>query len=142
MSERLPIDARLGHLHELINDHPDFELVPASSIDIYCFRYVPNDLADRQDEPEVQALLDQLNKEIVAAVRRGGMQSLMTIAVHKRVALRLSLRRLSRDDVDKVFEAIARWGRLLTKTQFNYERSRELEALSCSSESCFSPTAV
>jgi len=30
--------------------------------DPYCFRYVTNGLAERQDEPEVQGLLDRLNQ--------------------------------------------------------------------------------
>ena len=143
MSELFSNDARLTRLHELVNDHPDFELVPAPSADVYCFRYVPNNLADRQDEPELQRLLDQLNQEIAEAVRRGGMHLPTTVAIGKRVALCLSIsRRTVPENVDATFEAVARWGRLLTRTHFNHETSREVEALPCSSEFCSSPTEV
>src|SRR5205823_3262760 len=61
------------HLHSLVSEHPDFELFPESTVDLYCFRYVPNAVAELQEEPEVQSELDRLNQEIVDAIQRGGL---------------------------------------------------------------------
>lgn len=143
MSELFANEAWAARLHELISDHPDFEIVDAPSIDEYCFRYVPHRLAGRQDESRIQQMLNQLNEEIVAAVRRSGSHLLTTVALRKRVALRLSIRgSMLPEDLEATFEAVARWGRLLTRTHFNYETSREVEALPCSNEFCSSPMEV
>jgi glutamate/tyrosine decarboxylase-like PLP-dependent enzyme len=142
MSEPFSNDAGLGRLHELINDHPDFELLPAPSVNVYSFRYVPNDLADRQDEPEVQRLLDQLNQEIVETVRRHGVELLSTIRVRDCVAMRLSVdsARASEGRIDAAFEALARWGRLITKTHsISYSTETRKETSLCQSESYSSP---
>src|SRR5688572_7945283 len=105
-------------LHNLVSDHPDFEVVCEPTLVRYCFRYVPNGLADRQQEPEVQALLDRLNQEIVEATQRNGLAAVATTRVDARVAIELSLSAdgVSAEEVDATFEAIARWGRLLNKT--------------------------
>lgn len=134
-------DTRLTRLHELVNDHPDFEHVSVTG-DVYCFRYVPHGLGDCQEAPEVRGLIDQLNQEIAEAVLRNGTHLLMRIGIHKRVALRMSICRTTlQEDVDATFEAVARWGRLITKTHFvNYEQLTERETSSCSSEFCSSRT--
>ena len=132
-------------LHDLVREHPDFEVLHEPTLYLYCFRYVPNGLAGRQEEPGVQALLDRLNQEIAEAVQRNGLALLMTTRIGRRVAIRMSIcsHRTSEVDVDATFEAIARWGRLLTKTHsVCYEQPAEMEALPCSSESCSSPTEV
>ena len=134
-----------GHLHDLVREHPDFEVLHEPTLNLYCFRYVPNGLAERLEEGGVQALLDRLNREIVEAVRRGGLTSLTTTRVGGRVALRVSggSHGTSEGDVEAAFEAIARWGRLLTKSHsVRYEKPAEMEAPRCSSESCSSPTEV
>ena len=64
--------ALIYRLHELVSDHPDFEVLRPSSLDGYCFRYIPNELADRRDEPDVQRLLDDLNQQIVGVVQCHG----------------------------------------------------------------------
>ena len=145
MSEPFSNDAGLIRLHELINDHPDFELVAPPSVDVYCFRYVPNHLADRQNEPEVQRLLDQLNQEIAETVRRHGVALLSTIRLRDCVAMRLSADSAAASEgrIDAAFEAVARWGRLLTKTYFiSYPTGTRKETSLCSSESYSSPTEL
>ena len=132
-------------LHELVSDHPDFEVLAEPTLDFYSFRYVPNPLVERREEPNVQRLLDHLNQEIVAVVQRGGFTQVMTTHVRGRIAIGVSLcsRRTLAEDVDTMFEAVARWGRLLNrKLAVRYETTSNREAQPCLSESHFSPTEV
>lgn len=103
-------------LHNLVSEHPDFEVLHEPTLYLYCFRYVPNDLAERQEEPGVQTRIDHLNQEIVEAIQRSGLALVMTTRIRGRVAIRMSIcsHRTLEEDVDVTFEAIARWGRLLS----------------------------
>ena len=106
---------------------------------------MPNVLAERQEEPEVQALLDRLNQEIVEAVQRSGLALVMTTPLPGRVAIRMSIcsHRTLEEDVDATFEAIARWGRLLSLcSNAHNKKPAGMEVLSCSSESYSLPTEV
>jgi glutamate/tyrosine decarboxylase-like PLP-dependent enzyme len=105
------------HLHGLVSDHPDFEVLTEPGLDLYCFRYVPNGIAERQEEVEVQELLDCLNQEVVKAVQSSGLSTVMAIHVHGRVAIRMSSFSHNNlpNDVDLIFETIARWGWRLSK---------------------------
>ncbi len=130
-------------LHHLVRDHPDFEVLHEPILYLYCFRYVPNGLAERQNEPAVQAQLDRLNQEIVEAIQQSGLALLMTTRIHGRVAIRLSIcsHRTAEEDIDVTFEAIARWGHLLYRSHFaHHQQSTEKEKLSCSNESYSLPT--
>jgi glutamate/tyrosine decarboxylase-like PLP-dependent enzyme len=102
-------------LHELVRDHPDFEVLHEPTLYIYSFRYVPNQLADRQQEPAVAQLVDQLNEDIAGSIRKSGLALLMTTHIRGRVALRMSIcsQRTLAEDVDATFEAIAAAGRRL-----------------------------
>ncbi len=102
------------YLDDLVREHPDFEVLCDPSFSGYCFRYMPNGLAERQD-PQVQALLDHINEEIVKAVQREGLTFLATTCVCGCVAMRISIgsNRTLVEDVDTLFEAVARWGRTL-----------------------------
>jgi glutamate/tyrosine decarboxylase-like PLP-dependent enzyme len=103
----------LAHrLHALVRDHPDFEVLHEPALSLYCFRYVPHDLADRRHEPEVAPLLDRLNDAIARDVQASGLAFFMTTRIRGRVALRLSIasQRTEAEDVDRTFEAIAAAG--------------------------------
>jgi aromatic-L-amino-acid/L-tryptophan decarboxylase len=131
-------------LHELVSEHPDFEALHDPILYVYCFRYVPNALAERK-EPEVQTQLDRLNQEIVDAIQRSGLALLMTTRIRGRVAIRMSIcsQRTLEKDIDATFEAIARWGRLLYQSNpVENQKSAEMEAMQCSSESYSSATEV
>jgi hypothetical protein len=133
-------DGPVVQLHNLVRDHPDFEVL-CEPTSVYCFRYVPNGLAERQDETGVLTLLDRLNREIVEAVQRSRV-TLAAIRVYGRVAIQVSQGSLA-DDVDATFEAIARWGRLLNKKlSVCYETTPDMEEKLCSSESHSSLTEV
>jgi glutamate/tyrosine decarboxylase-like PLP-dependent enzyme len=107
----------VGYLHNLVREHPDFEVLCEPTAELYCFRYVPNDLFEDKDEYEVRQLLDRLNAEIVDAAEREGPALVTKMYVDGRVAvcIWLAADRIARADVDATFEAVARWGRLCNK---------------------------
>ncbi len=134
----------LDRLHNLVREHPDFEVLHEPVLYLYCFRYLPNGLAAQREDPEVQTLLDRLNQGIAAAVQRQGSRLVTTTYLNGHIAIRMSIcsHRIVEEDVDTTFEAIARWGRLLTKAHFvSYDQS-EMETLLCSSELCSSSMEV
>jgi aromatic-L-amino-acid/L-tryptophan decarboxylase len=102
-------------LHNLVGEHPDFEVLHEPVLYLYCFRYVPNGLAERRDEPEIQAQLDRLNQEIVDEIQRSGLAMIMTTRIRGRVAIRMSIcsQRTMEEDIETTFDAIAHWGRRL-----------------------------
>lgn len=139
---RMRKDGLVVQLDNLVREHPDFAPLHEPTLNGYCFRCVPNGLVERQEEPEVQALLDILNEEIVQAVRRNGFAAVVTIRVQGRAAIRVSFSsRTLVEEVDATFEAIARWGRLLNK-KLSVRYEPDMETKLCSSGSHSSPTEV
>jgi len=132
-----------GYLHNLVCEHPDFEVLGGPTVDLWCFRYLPNGLP--ADQREVQQLLDRLNAEIVESVQREGFALINKTQVGSSVAIRISIssQRTVREDIDATFEAIARWGRLLARKQLvTCELTRDMESKLCLSESHSSSTEV
>lgn len=120
-----------SRLHDLVGEHPDFEVLHEPDAQLYCFRYVPNGLVDRQEESGVRTLLDRLNLEIVEAVGRGGLSLFAATSVGGRAAISASFcsQATSEGDVDAAFDSVARWGRLLTRTYpVCHEKPAETEA--------------
>ena len=140
---RMRKDGLIVQLDNLIREHPDFEALHEPTLNGYCFRCVPNGLVERQEEPEVEALLDVLNEEIVQAAQRNGFTEVATTRVQGRAAIRVSFSpgRTLVEEVDATFEAIARWGRLLNK-KLSVRYEPDMEAKLCSSGSHSSPTEV
>ena len=104
----------VGYLHNLVREHPDFEVLCEPTVDLYCFRYLPNCLPVEQHE--VQQLLDRLNEEIVESVQREGSALINKTQVGNRVAICISICSCATvRDIDATFEAIARCGRLMTR---------------------------
>jgi len=124
-------------LHELVGDHPDFEVLCEPTRAPYYFRYLPNALAERLDQLEVQQLVDRLNEEIVENVQGRGFKSVMTTNAPGFVAIQISIS--SNEIPHTTFEALARWGRLLHTT---YQSTSEMETDLCSNELHSSPTEV
>src|SRR5687768_3380891 len=133
---RMRKDGLIVQLDNLIREHPDFEALREPTLNGYCFRCVPNGLVERKEEPEVEALLDVLNEEIVQAVQRNGFNAVVTTHVHGRAAIRVSFYsgRTLEQEVDATFEAIARWGRLLNK-KLSVRYEPDMETKQCSSGS-------
>jgi aromatic-L-amino-acid/L-tryptophan decarboxylase len=133
----------VGYLHNLVCEHPDFEVLCGPTVDLWCFRYLPNGLP--ADQREVQQQLDRLNADIVESVQREGFALINKTQVGSSVAIRISIssQKTVRDDIDATFEAIARWGRLLTRKQLvTCELTRDMESKLCLSESHSSSTEV
>lgn len=125
-------------LHNLVREHPDFEVLHEPTLYIYSFRYVPNALAECREEAGIQTQLDHLNQQIAEAIQRSGLALVMTTRIRGRVAIRLSIcsQRTLDKDIDATFEAIARCGRLISRgCDVQNETSAEMEAMSCSNES-------
>ena len=134
----------LRRLHSLVREHPEFEVLCEPTL-VYCFRYLPNELAERQEEPEVHELLNRLNEEIVEDVQRDAVPLLTMTRVTGRVAIRISFesQRILKEDIEAMFEAIARWGRVcFKKLSASFELKVNMEAQSCSSESHSSSTEL
>ena len=107
----------VGYLHNLVCEHPNFEVLCEPTIDLYCFRYLPNGLST--DQHTVQQLLDELNREIVESVQREGFRLISKMQIGTRVAIGISISsyKIVREEIDAMFEAIARCGRLLSRSQ-------------------------
>jgi glutamate/tyrosine decarboxylase-like PLP-dependent enzyme len=134
----------LLQLHDLVREHPDFEVFGEPTLYLYRFRYVPNGMAERQDEPEVQTLLDRLNQEIVETLQRSGL-TLVNTRIGGRVAIQMSIcsHRTLGDEIEAMFETIARWGRLLNKKlSVRHETTPDMESKLCLSELHSSSTEV
>ena len=122
----------VGYLHNLVCEHPDFEVLCEPTTDLYCFRYVPTGLQD--DQREVEQFLDRINEHIVQSVRREGFEWVMRRQVDNRIAVCLWISdRTTREDVEAMFEAIARWGRLSSRKQLSSanELTRNMELAQC-----------
>lgn len=100
------------HLHQLVRDHPDFEVIHEPMLYLYCFRYVPCALADSANEPEVRERLDRLNQQIADAVQRSGTALVMTSRIRGLVVLRMSIcsQRTEEEDIERTLGALAQTG--------------------------------
>ena len=127
----------VGYLHDLVCEHPDFEVLCEPTVDLYSFRYMPNALADCLDIDQVQQLLDHLNGEIVESVRLEGFRAVTSTQVGGRVAISVSIRsdKTMKEEIDATFEAIARCGRLLTKKNYASVSSDARQEKLCLNES-------
>ncbi len=101
------------HLHELVRNHPDFEVLHEPSIYITSFRCVPKALADRQDDPSVRETIDRVNQKIADAVQQSGLAIVMSTKVRGRLAIRMSIcsQRTTEADIDATFDALAKAAR-------------------------------
>lgn len=82
---------------------PDFELLAKPALSICCFRYVPETLGKPTD-----AVLDQLNTDIMNFVQRGGRAYLSSATIQGRFALRACITnfRTSRADIDETIQIV------------------------------------
>jgi hypothetical protein len=131
-------------LNNLVSEHPDFEVLHEPVNYPYCFRFLPNALAERKHECVFQLRIDRLNQEIVEAIQRSGITLLMTTQIHGRVAIRLTAcsNRVLEEEIDAAFEAIARWGRALFRFTDTPNEKSQKETMPWSSESYSLPTEV
>jgi aromatic-L-amino-acid/L-tryptophan decarboxylase len=80
---RIAHDAALArYLGELVDDHPDFELMAPVSLSICCFRYAPAALRGDEDR------LDRLNERLMMAVMSDGRVYCSNAVLNGRFCLR------------------------------------------------------
>jgi aromatic-L-amino-acid decarboxylase len=101
-------------LAEAVAGHPEFQL-ESQALSITTFRFVPQDLAGRFDEPAVSRYLNALNEWLLDTVQRGGEAFVSNAVVGGRYLLRTCIVNFhtSRADVDALPDIVARAGRAL-----------------------------
>ena len=99
---RISHDAALArYLGELVEAHPDLELLCAPSLSICCFRFVREGLAEAE--------LDALNQRLVSAVQADGRVYCSNAVVHGRFGLRACIVnfRTEAEDLDLLVDVVA-----------------------------------
>ena len=106
------------HLHRLVADHPDFEVVHEPHLYLYCFRCVPHALANHSSGADAELAIDRLNQAIADDIQQSGRALVMTTRIRGRITLRMSVcsQRTTQADIDGTFEAIAEAARRLATT--------------------------
>lgn len=118
LREGLAKNVRLArHLHDLVRDDPDCEVLHAPVLYLYCFRIRPCELVGREEEPAVRDALDRLNQETAEAVQKSGLAFVMTTRIRGRVSIRMSIcsQRTLEADIDRTFEALMQSARAAQK---------------------------
>jgi glutamate/tyrosine decarboxylase-like PLP-dependent enzyme len=105
---RISHDAALArYLGELVEEHPDFELMCPVGLSICCFRYVPEELRG-QDEA-----LDRLNERIMMGVQEDGRVFCSNAVIGGRFGLRACIVnfRTEAEHVERLLEVAGELGR-------------------------------
>jgi glutamate/tyrosine decarboxylase-like PLP-dependent enzyme len=108
-------DIRLaGRLFEIARDTPELEAF-SHNLSIATFRYLPAELADRRDEPDVATYLDELNERLQSRLEAGGEVFLSNAILEGRYLLRGCIVnfRTSEADVRAIPAIVAREGAAL-----------------------------
>jgi glutamate/tyrosine decarboxylase-like PLP-dependent enzyme len=106
-------DIRLSRaLAGLVRRDPELECL-TQDLSITTFRYVPTDLRARAGEPAIDDYLNELNKELLDRLQRGGELFVSNAVVDGKYALRACIVNFhtSLDDVDAVPAIVVRLGR-------------------------------
>jgi aromatic-L-amino-acid decarboxylase len=106
---RISHDAALArYLGELVDEHPDFELMTEPSLSICCFRYAPPAL--RGDDEA----LDRLNERIMTAIHRDGRVYCSNAVLDGRFCLRACIVnfRTEAEQLELLLEVAAEHGAL------------------------------
>jgi aromatic-L-amino-acid/L-tryptophan decarboxylase len=106
-ARRIAHDAALArYLGELVEEHPDFELMTEPSLSICCFQYVPEDL--RGDDEA----LNELNQRIMTAIHRDGRVYCSNAILDGRFGLRACIVnfRTEAEQLEMLLEAAAEYG--------------------------------
>ncbi|MDX1579878.1 MAG: aminotransferase class V-fold PLP-dependent enzyme, partial [Gemmatimonadota bacterium] len=102
------------HLHGRVEATPELEAM-VQGLSISTFRFVPDELRDRVEAPEVSAYLNELNEELRARIERGGEAFLSNAVIGGRYALRACIVNMNTTaaDVEAVPGLVLRVGRAL-----------------------------
>ena len=99
-------------LAQEITRHEELQLV-TQELSITTFRYVPCDLRSNLGDERVESYLDQLNRELLDRLQRGGETFVSNAVVHDRFLLRACIVNFhtAQEDVEVVPGIVARIGR-------------------------------
>lgn len=96
---------RIAHHIELaermaawVEAEPDWELLAPALFSTVCLRYRPAALAGRADEPEVAAMLDELNERLMTAVNATGEVFLSHTRLGDRFTIRVAIGNLRTEE--------------------------------------------
>jgi len=106
-------DIRLSQaMGRAVGEHKELELV-TQNLSITTFRYVPRDLGLRLGDPQVERYLDEVNRELLDQVQRGGEAFVSNAVVGGHYLLRACIVNFhtNQADVEAVSEIVARVGR-------------------------------
>ncbi|MBA3876546.1 MAG: amino acid decarboxylase [Anaerolinea sp.] len=100
-----------------VDADPDFERLAPAPFSTVCLRYRPRALAGREAEPEVAALLDDLNARLMDAVNRTGEIFLSHARLHDRFAIRVALGQIRTEDrhVERAWDLLRREAAVLDR---------------------------
>ena len=90
---------------ELIEGHPDLELVAPVPLNIVCFRFAPMNASGSE--------LNRVNEEILLRIQESGLAVPSSTRIGDAFALRIAItnHRSKREDFDLLFKAVAEIGR-------------------------------
>jgi len=93
---------------ELIEEHPDLELVAPVPLNIVCFRFAPRDVS--------REALNELNQEILLRIQESGLAVPSSTTIAGEFALRIAItnHRSKREDFDLLIKAVSEIGRAVT----------------------------
>jgi aromatic-L-amino-acid decarboxylase len=109
-AERISHDAALTrYLASLVEARPDFELMAPVALSICCFRYVPEDVAGRDDRDEY---LDALNERILTEAQLDGRVFYSNAVLRGRFCLRTCIVnfRTEAPEMERVLDVSAELG--------------------------------
>jgi glutamate/tyrosine decarboxylase-like PLP-dependent enzyme len=95
--------ALAGYLAERVRNEPDFELMAPPSLSIVCFRYVPTDSRERDEDA-----IGRLNRALLDRLQLGGEAFLTSTELGGRFVLRACIvnYRSTTEDVDRMLAAV------------------------------------
>jgi glutamate/tyrosine decarboxylase-like PLP-dependent enzyme len=110
-------DMRLSRrLATVLREHGDFEVL-SQSLSITTFRYVPNDLRGRADDPATIDRLNGLNRELLQRIEKSGEAFFSNAVIDGRFALRACTVNFNtgEEDIDAIPELVARHARAIER---------------------------
>lgn len=101
------------HMHELVKQSPDFEVIHEPNLYIYSFRFVPANMQGSPRDEPAEVEIDRLNQTICDELQLSSEAFVMTSRIRGRVVIRISVcsHRTTPADIERVFERMHAIGR-------------------------------
>ncbi|CAN5189294.1 aspartate aminotransferase family protein [soil metagenome] len=110
------------YLAELVNQHPDLELLAPVSMNIVCLRYAPAGLSN--------SVLDALNAEVLLRLQEAGTAVPSSTIINGKFAIRVAIlnHRSRREDFDLTVAAILEFGKMCIQQQAAQSNKKPVSA--------------